>query len=73
MQYLINFQFYLSEFLSIFSLIMSSIMFKLRFEEEGMSIGMAEVIKTLSKSYLPTIFALDSSFYLSSLSFKIVG
>lgn len=52
---------------------MSSIMFKLRFEEEGMSIGMAEVIKTLSKSYLLAIFALDSSFYLSSLSFKIVG
>ena len=52
---------------------MSSIKFKLRFEEEGISIGIAEVIKTLSRSYLLTILALYSSFYLSSLSFKIIG
>lgn len=52
---------------------MSSIKFKLRFEEDGISIGIADVINTLSRSYLETNFALYSSFYLSSFSFKIVG
>jgi hypothetical protein len=52
---------------------MSSIKFKLRFEEDGMSIGIAEVINTLSRSYFDTNFALFSSFCLSSFNFKIVG